>query len=283
MLYHGGLNLTLWLLTMPNQLYPAVYTALTNNDINDKIKQVYALHYAWRDGLLVREDFPVTTLTEPGRPPYPKLVAPKDVARRRLGSRDGLCAMLHAIAHIEFNAINLALDAAYRFQHMPDDYYSDWLLVAKEEAYHFTLISDRLAQLGSHYGAFDAHDGLWQACIDTEYDVMVRMALVPRVMEARGLDVTPGIQKKLRQHGETRSAELLDVIYRDEHGHVAIGSKWFKYCCAERGLDYRETFAELLSSYLKARVKGPFNLEARLQAGFDDLEMAMLEDLAAQS
>ena len=190
--------------------------------------------------------------------------------------------MLHAIAHIEFNAINLSLDAAYRFQQMPEAFYRDWIRVAKEEAYHFSLIAGRLEQLGSHYGAFTAHGGLWQACVDTEYDVMVRMALVPRVMEARGLDVTPLIQEKLRHHGETHTARLLDIIYRDEQGHVAIGSHWFKHCCAERNLPYRETFAELLSGYLKATIKGPFNVEARLQAGFDDLEIAMLEEIAEQ-
>lgn len=265
---------------MFDQLYPAIYKALTDNDTNNKIKQVYALYQGHKDGLFERNPTEIISLTSPGRPEHPILVEPKDVPRRRLGSKAGICAMLHAIAHIEFNAINLALDAAYRFQDMPEGFYSDWLLVAKEEAYHFTLISERLEALGSYYGAFPAHDGLWQACTETEHDVMVRMALVPRVMEARGLDVTPGIQKKLREHGEIRSARLLDIIYRDEHGHVAIGSKWFKYCCAQRGLNYRETFSDLLSNYLKAKLRGPFNIEARLQAGFDDLEMAMLENIA---
>ncbi|UJF25399.1 ferritin-like domain-containing protein [Suttonella sp. R2A3] len=265
---------------MQTSLYEAIWRTLTDNEVNRKLKDAYKLHYAYRDGLLHREATEVRSLPDAGRPAKPALVLPRDVPRRRLDTNEGVCAMLHAIAHIEFNAINLALDAAYRFQNMPDAYYHDWLLVAKEEAYHFSLIVERLEALGSYYGAFPAHDGLWQACVDTEYDVMVRMALVPRVMEARGLDVTPGIQRKLRQHGETRSADLLDVIYRDEHGHVAIGSKWFKYCCAERGLDYRETFADLLSNYLKTRIRGPFNLEARLQAGFDDLEMAMLEEIS---
>ena len=261
-------------------LYPALYRALMENDPARKIAQTYAIYYGLRDGLYHREPTGVQSVPDAGRPQHPELVAPKDVPRRRLGTRDGICAMLHAIAHIEFNAINLSLDAAYRFQHMPEDFYRDWIRVAKEEAYHFSLISGRLEELGSHYGAYTAHGGLWQACVDTEHDVMVRMALVPRVMEARGLDVTPAIQEKLRQHGEERTARLLDIIYRDEQGHVAIGSHWFKHCCAERQLPYRETFAELLSGYLKATIKGPFNVEARLQAGFDDLEIALLEELA---
>lgn len=261
-------------------LYPALYRALMENDPARKIQQTYAIYYGLRDGLYHRDATEVLSVPDAGRPSAPELVAPKDVASRRLGSREGICAMLHAIAHIEFNAINLSLDAAYRFQNMPEDFYRDWIRVAKEEAYHFSLITQRLEALGSHYGAFNAHGGLWQACVDTEHDVMVRMALVPRVMEARGLDVTPLIQKKLQQHGEARSARLLDIIYRDEQGHVAIGSHWFKHCCAERGLPYRETFAELLSNYLKATIKGPFNVEARLQAGFDDLELAMLAEIA---
>ena len=263
-------------------LYPALYRALMETDPARKIQQTYALYYGLRDGLYHREPTPVLSVPDAGRPAAPELVAPKDVPRRRLGSREGLCAMLHAIAHIEFNAINLSLDAAYRFQHMPEDFYRDWMRVAKEEAYHFSLITQRLQELGSDYGAFPAHGGLWQACVDTEHDVMVRMALVPRVMEARGLDVTPLIQEKLRQQGELRSARLLDIIYRDEQGHVAIGSHWFKHCCSERGLPYRETFAELLSTYLKATIKGPFNVEARLQAGFDDLEMTLLAEIAEQ-
>lgn len=264
-------------------LYPAVYRALMTTSPSEKIQQTYALYYGWCDGLYHREVTEVLSVPDAGRPKLPELVSPKDVPRRRLGTPEGIKAMLHAVAHIEFNAINLALDATYRFQNMPDTYYRDWLKVAKEEAYHFSLMSQRLAELGGQYGDYPAHAGLWEACVETEYDVMVRMALVPRVMEARGLDVTPHIQEKLRGVGENRTARLLDIIYRDEQGHVAIGSHWFKTCCAERQLDYRETFAELLSGYLRAKIKGPFNIEARLQAGFDDLEMAMLEEMSVEN
>lgn len=262
----------------PN-LYPAIYRALMTDNVDYKIAQVYVLYDAYRDGLYTRESCEVLSVADAGRPANPVLVAPKEVSRRRLGSQEGIQAMLHAIAHIEFNAINLSLDAAYRFQEMPEAYYGDWLKVAKEESYHFSLIRQRLRELGAEYGDFPAHAGLWEACVETEHDVMVRMALVPRVMEARGLDVTPHIQRKLRQAGEKQSADLLDIIYRDEQGHVAIGSHWFKYCCAKRQLDYRQTFTELLSKYLRSKIKRPFNLEARLQAGFDDLEMAMLDTL----
>lgn len=268
---------------MQADLYQAIYQALMSNDPDDKIRQTYALYYAYRDGLFERKSCAVQSVPDAGRPAKPILVAPKDVPRRRMGSKEGLQAMLHAIAHIEFNAMNLSLDAAYRFQEMPEEYYRDWIRVAKEEAYHFSLIVQRLRELGADYGDFPAHAGLWEACVETEHDVMVRMALVPRVMEARGLDVTPQIQEKLRQVGEERTARLLDIIYRDEHGHVAIGSHWFKYCCELRNLDYRSTFADLLTGYLRNKIKGPFNMQARLQAGFDDLEMAMLEEIGAEN
>lgn len=270
-------------MTVCDNLYDAIYATLLVKNPAEKIKRSYALFFAYQDGLYRREATCVKSVPDAGRPDLPELVPPRDVPRRRLGTPEGIQAMLHAICHIEFNAINLALDAAYRFQSMPEAYYHDWLKVAKEEAYHFSLLEQRLRELGSFYGAFPAHAGLWEACVETESDVLLRMALVPRVMEARGLDVTPMMRDKLAKAGETRTAELLGIIYRDEHGHVEIGSKWFKYCCAERELSYRETFADLLSNYLKAKVRGPFNLEARLQAGFDDLEMAMLEEISAEN
>lgn len=261
--------------------YLEVKNALQNTDPTSKIADTFRIFHSYQDGLYYREPTDVISILDAGRPKKPLLVAPKDVPNRKLTTSEGIAAMLHAIMHIEFNAINLSLDAAYRFQNMPENYYRDWILVAKEESYHFLLLNHRLNQLGYQYGDFPAHGGLWQACVDTQHDVMVRMALVPRVMEARGLDVTPLIQKKLRQNGENQTADLLNIIYRDEQNHVAIGSHWFKYCCQLRNLDYRQTFAELLSTYLKATIKGPFNLEARLKAGFDDLEMAMLENIKA--
>ena len=217
----------------------------------------------------------------PGRPARPRLVPPRDLPRRRLGSREGRVSLLHALAHIEFNAINLAWDAIYRFQGMPGDFYRDWASVAGEEAYHFRLLCERLQDLGFVYGDFDAHDGLWEMACRTAHDPLVRMALVPRVLEARGLDVTPGIMQRLQQAGDAASAEVLKIILRDEIGHVEIGTRWFRYLCDRQGMDAEATFACLLQQYMKGQVKKPFHYEARAQAGFNQSEMEYLEQLAS--
>ena len=215
----------------------------------------------------------------PGRPDKPALIDGKDVPRRALGSSEGRVALLHALAHIEFNAINLALDAAYRFHHMPKEFVVDWLRIAAEEATHFTLVADRLQALGSFYGAMPAHNGLWDMAVRTDHDVMVRMALVPRVLEARGLDVAPPMIKRLRQVGDNTSAEILAIIYRDEIGHVKIGNRWFITLCQERGLKPQQTFVALLKEYTHGFIRGPFNKEARSLAGFTDPELQALEEL----
>ncbi|HEY0825005.1 MAG TPA: ferritin-like domain-containing protein, partial [Ramlibacter sp.] len=176
----------------------------------------------------------------PGRPERPRLVHPARVPRRSPAKPEGLAALLHAIAHIEFNAINLALDAVWRFEGMPEAFHRDWLRVAGEEAFHFTLLADHLQALGYAYGDFDAHDGLWAMCEKTAGDIVARMALVPRTLEARGLDATPQIQARLRQAGTPaalKAVEILDVILRDEVGHVAIGNHWYRWLCAREGLD----------------------------------------------
>ena len=218
----------------------------------------------------------------PGRPQRPRLVPPRDLPRRRLGSTLGRATLLHALAHIEFNAINLAWDAVYRFRDMPDAFYADWASVAVEEAYHFRLLCERLEALGFGYGDFDAHDGLWEMACKTAHDPLVRMALVPRVLEARGLDVTPGIMQRLQQAGDNAAVEVLKIILHDEIGHVEIGTRWFRYLCAERGLDPEATFAQLLHQYMKGQVKKPFHYQARKQAGFNEIEMEMLEELASK-
>ncbi|HYE41208.1 MAG TPA: ferritin-like domain-containing protein [Ramlibacter sp.] len=216
----------------------------------------------------------------PGRPALPRLVHPARVPRRSPATAHGLAALLHAIAHIEFNAINLALDAAWRFDGMPPAFHHDWLRVASEEALHFTLLADHLASLGHAYGDFDAHDGLWSMCEKTAGDVTARMALVPRTLEARGLDATPRIQAGLRQAGTPaalRAVEILDVILRDEVGHVAVGNHWYRWCCEREGLEAVATYAVLARRYDAPRLHGPFNLEARRAAGFDAAELAALE------
>ena len=213
----------------------------------------------------------------PGRPPQPRLVAAVDVPRRSPFTPEGRAALLHAVAHIEFNAINLALDAVWRFAGMPADYYRDWLGVAAEEALHFTLLREHLRDsLGHDYGDFDAHDGLWTMVEKTRHDIVARMALVPRTLEARGLDATPPMQARLAKAGDTRAVEILDVILRDEVGHVAIGNRWYRWLCARDGLDPLAHDAVLVRRFEAPRPRPPFNLDARRRAGFSAEELALL-------
>lgn len=220
---------------------------------------------------------------EPGRPPQPELVPPTAVPRRRLGGQRGRAALVHAIAHIEFNAINLALDAALRFPGMPSQFYRDWLSVAEDEARHFEMLAQRLAQLDTKYGDLPAHNGLWEMALATMDDVMLRMALVPRVLEARGLDVTPGMIARLEAVGDQDTIAALDVILREEERHVAIGSHWFQTLCRERGLEPQATFLQLLREHYKGQISGPFNEPARLRAGFSEHEMKQLLQLDAHA
>lgn len=211
-----------------------------------------------------------------GVPPRPQLVSPKDVPRRSLVTREGHASMIHAIAHIEFNAINLALDAAWRFAHMPDAFYHDWLRVAREEAKHFLLLQAHLQSLGYAYGDFAAHGSLWEMADKTRHDIVARLALVPRTLEARGLDASPLLRKKLFDRGDVKGAEILDIILHDEIGHVAIGNHWYRYVCASRGLDAIAIYPELALKYKAPKLKGPFNLEARRRAGFMESELRIL-------
>ncbi|MCO1381853.1 ferritin-like domain-containing protein [Burkholderia multivorans] len=215
----------------------------------------------------------------PGRPARPPLVEPRRLERRSMRSPEGRAVLLHALAHIEFNAINLALDAVWRFAGQLDAFYADWLKVAAEEAYHFTLLADRLAAFGHAYGDFPAHNGLWEMCERTKDDVLARMALVPRTLEARGLDASPPIRARLAQAGDHVSAAILDVILRDEIGHVAIGNRWFRHLCAAAGRDPVPTYRLLAEQYRAPRLRGPFNFDARRSAGFEPAE---LDELAVQ-
>jgi uncharacterized ferritin-like protein (DUF455 family) len=212
----------------------------------------------------------------PGRPARPRLVPPKDVPSRSPFTTEGRAALLHAIAHIEFNAINLALDAIWRFAGMPREFYRDWLQVASEEALHFTLLREHLRTLGHDYGSFDAHDGLWLMTERTAHDIVARMALVPRTLEARGLDATPPLQAKLARCGDARAVEILGVILRDEVGHVAIGNQWYRWLCERDELDAETLYPELARRYEAPRLRGPFNVSARRAAGFSDAEIAKL-------
>ena len=207
----------------------------------------------------------------PGHPLKPELVAPRLVKRRSMNTPEGRAILIHALAHIEFNAINLALDAIWRFAGMPREYYADWLHVADEEALHFSLLSGHLQSQGYTYGDFPAHSSLWEMAAKTQHDILARIALVPRTMEARGLDATPQVRAKLAQAGDMAAATILDIILRDEIGHVAIGNRWYNWLCEQRGLEPVSTYARLAVEYQAPVMRGPFNLEARRAAGFSEL------------
>jgi uncharacterized ferritin-like protein (DUF455 family) len=261
-----------------SDLYTIAWQCLMAAKPTEKVRLTREAAQCWRDGLLsVDPATPVEAFQDPGRPDRPRLVEPKNVPHRSIATPHGQAALIHAIAHIEFNAINLAWDAVYRFREMPDGFRHDWIRVADEEAYHFTLLTGRLQRLGYHYGDFDAHDGLWDVARDTAHDVLERMALVPRVLEARGLDATPKIMRKLAEAGDPETVAILEIILHDEIGHVEIGSRWFRYACDQRGLDSQQTFRQLLQERLRGRIRGPLHLEARRQAGFSEEELTELQ------
>ena len=265
---------------MPAGLFQSSRECLRLDDPAGKCAAVAALAQAWASGGIDPDPgTPVDAIGPPGRPARPKLVDAARVPRRRLGNPEGRAALVHAVAHIEFNAINLALDAVYRFRGMPAAYYGDWLSVAADEARHFQLLEKRLAGLGYGYGDFPAHNGLWEMAEKTADSCLVRMALVPRVLEARGLDVTPGIIERLEAAGDLETVAALEVILAEEVRHVAIGTHWFRYCCEQQGLEPSATFLDLLEHRYAGTVRGPFNLEARYAAGFSHREMAALANL----
>ncbi|UOD51505.1 ferritin-like domain-containing protein [Orrella daihaiensis] len=252
--------------------------ALLCNDVATKCEMARHLTDDVPVNLSVALDEPDPLPAAPGRPNKPVLVAPSELKHRSVSTEHGRAVLLHALAHIEFNAINLALDIVWRFADMPEPFYRDWLKVAREEAYHFGLLQTRLESLGHEYGDFPAHNGLWEMATKTSSDLLARLALVPRTLEARGLDASPAIRSKLAQAGDHDSAATLDIILRDEIGHVAIGNYWYRFVCEQRGLDPVETYDSLAMTYNAPRLRGPFNLQARRQAGFDDIELARLQD-----
>lgn len=247
----------------------AVYEALIASDPVQKCARVAALRLP-PDSLW--EFNSGSSELVPGRPQCPALIHPSKVPYRGLGTQEGRAALIHAVAHIEFNAINLALDACWRFRDQPHQYYQDWLSVAQDEAQHFLMLSQRLSEMGHAYGDFPAHNGLWEAAEKTSHDVLVRMALVPRVLEARGLDVTPGIITRLEQAGDYETVRILRVILDEEVRHVALGTTWFRFLCQQRGVDPTATFRQLLANY-NMRLRLPLNHSARALAGFDTAEL----------
>ncbi len=256
-------------------------SALACVDVDRKLDLVARVDHAVRCGeLAVTTDFLPAAPDTPGRPVRPQLVSPGALERRSLATAIGHAALIHAVAHIEFNAINLALDAVCRFPGLPADFYTDWLGVGVEEARHFSLLREHLRGLDSDYGEFPAHDGLWQMALKTAHDPMARMALVPRVLEARGLDASPGIIRRLRANGDRAGADIVEIILREEVGHVAIGTRWFNHLCAERGLAPEATFERLLREYDAPRPVLPLNVEARRQACFTPGELDLMTAMA---
>ena len=261
-------------------LFAAVQSILAASDPRAKLAAVHALHTAWRASTVTLDrDEPIDLLDQPARPDLPRLIPPQQVPKRGMGTPEGRAALLHALAHIEFNAIHLALDASVRFRAMPIDYYADWLGVAAEEAKHFGLLADSLERRGFHYGSFDAHNGLWEMAARTAGDSLARMALVPRIFEARGLDVTPGIIKRFTAIGDRDAVAILEIILADEIGHVAIGNRWYHWLCTVRGVDPDTTFAALARLHRAPRPHRPMNRPARLAGGFTAAELDQLDQL----
>ena len=263
-------------------IFDAAREVLATGGVSEKPAAARAMAAAFARGeLSIPSDAArPNTIAMPGRPPRPQLVHPRELPRRGFGSAVGRAAFIHAVAHIEFNAIDLACDAIYRFRGLPRDYYEDWVQVVDDEARHFIMLRERLADFDHDYGDFDAHNGLWEMAEKTAHDGLARMALVPRVLEARGLDVTPGMIAKLTSLGDKKTVMILDTILSEEIAHVAAGSRWYRWYCEREGVEPRSRFRELLHEYAGGVLHGPFNIEARLLAGFDADELQSLCDAA---
>ncbi|MGZ8227189.1 MAG: ferritin-like domain-containing protein [Methylococcaceae bacterium] len=263
-----------------NNLFEFAEACLHRVNIDEKLALT---HQAWQllqDGELRFEpSASVLPITEVRFPEHPLLLAPRDMPKRKLNSPEGVATFFHAIGHVEFMAIYLAWDIIYRFRSLPEPFYRDWLRVADEEAQHFALIRAHLQTMGMDYGDLPAHSGLWEHATDTADHLLARLALVPRCMEARGLDVTPGLIEKFRQLGDVRSVAILTRILTDEVGHVELGSYWFKFVCAQQGVEAEAQYQQLIRQYYKGgKPKGPFNREMRIIAGFSNAELDWLEN-----
>jgi uncharacterized ferritin-like protein (DUF455 family) len=265
---------------MPSDLRLLACAVLKADSIETKLAALDMLANAAASGWDIDVSAQGEDVARPGRPERPLLVPPKLLPKRSLLQEEGRAALLHAIAHIEFNAIDLACDAVQRFPDMPAGFYTDWISVAADEARHFRLLQNRLSGMGYAYGDFAAHDGLWEMALRTRDDCLARMALVPRVLEARGLDVTPGMIAKFEQTGDGDSIAVLEIILREEVSHVAIGTRWFNFCCQTRGCDPETTFLDLLQDVGRGALRGPYNAEARRLAGFTPDEMRGITALA---
>jgi uncharacterized ferritin-like protein (DUF455 family) len=212
----------------------------------------------------------------PGRSTCPLLVPHTQLKAKSMATPEGRAMLVHSIAHIELNAIDLALDVVWRFAGMPEAFYTDWVRIAQEEAKHFSLLRQHLVNLGFDYGDFPAHNTLWDMAERTKDDILARIGIVPRTMEARGLDASPGVKNKLVSVGDHRAGEILDIILEEEIGHVAAGNRWYRYLCEQRGLEPVRTYAELIAQYDAPKLRPPFNMAARRLAGFEEAELVAL-------
>ncbi|MGH6806681.1 MAG: ferritin-like domain-containing protein [Ensifer adhaerens] len=258
--------------TLPtfHSLRGAAVEAISAADLAVKTELAQEAARRWqRRTLSLRSPLDRPVPLRPGRPEKPVLTPPTQVKKRSLGSLKGRIALLHSIAHIELNAVDLALDIVARFasESVPNSFFDGWMKVAFEEAKHFRMVRQRLNDLGADYGDLPAHDGLWQAAHDTRNDLTARLAVVPLILEARGLDVTPALQARMRETGDFETAAVLDVIYEDEKGHVAVGAKWFRFLCARERKDPAATFQKLVRANFRGPLKAPFNDIARAEAG----------------
>lgn len=264
-----------------NQVFLNVERALYSSSVEETLsatrtafKQIQA-----DKGFFEPLDRTIKTIELVGFPSQPICVAPRDLPRRRLGTEAGKRSFIHAIAHIEFNAIKLALDIAYRFKGLPAEFYRDWLFVANDECKHFEMLCAHLQQYDCHYGDLPSHNGLWSMAVTTQDDITARLALVPRYLEARGLDVTPGMLHKLYSQKDLASAAILEVILEDEVTHVEYGTKWLEYVCQQADRSREDVFFEHIQHYLKGQILGPFNKPLRLRAGFTEVELEQLDSL----
>jgi uncharacterized ferritin-like protein (DUF455 family) len=265
------------------ELRQAALEILALTDAQSKVTRVFQLFDDYQRQLVSINLSGVLTphdLVLPGGPVKPALIPPLQVPKRKMDSVEGRASLLHSLAHIEFNAMNLALDAIWRFSDMPQEYYADWLKVAKEESFHFSLVNEHMQSFGFSYGDFSAHNSLWEMVERTTDSVIARMALVPRTMEARGLDAVPRIRDRFKQIKDVKAVEILEIILHDEIGHVLIGNRWFNFLCSNEGLSPITAYRELAQKYHAPTLRGPFNFEARQQAGFTAEELNLLESLS---
>jgi uncharacterized ferritin-like protein (DUF455 family) len=262
------------------ELREACLAILASTDPQTKVaqlQQLFADYHRQAVTLNISRKLAAIDIEIPGRPIKPELVPPLQVPKRKMDTIEGRASLLHSLAHIEFNAMNLALDAIWRFPGMPEQYYEDWLKVAKEEAYHFSLVNEHMQSFGFTYGDFPAHNSLWEMVERTTDAVIARMALVPRTMEARGLDAVPSIRDRFKQVKDDRAVQILEIILHDEIGHVLIGNRWFNFLCEQDHVSPIETYRTLARQYRAPILKPPFNLVARQQAGFTAEELDLLE------